>query len=195
MEPLDPKTKVAVAQFDSAVAKNPQDQRAFFNMGLWWHWKGNYAKALEHYNEAIRLSPTFAYALSARASLRATCPDPTWRDGDAALDDATKAMRYAAEAGEMDGSWKQRQYLQVLAAAHAENGSFPEAIHWQTEALKLAITKRAIKNIRSRLALYETSKPARDEGGLVRMGIPATDSAWSVPARRPLPLTVTVRSP
>jgi tetratricopeptide (TPR) repeat protein len=171
MEPLDPKTEFSVAQFEDAIAKNPEDERAFFNMGLWWHWKGEYAKALEYYNEAIQLSPTFAYALSARASLRATCPDPTWRDGDAALDDATKAIQYAAEAGEMDGSWKQRHYLQVLAAAHAENASFPEAIHWQTEALKLAITKTAIRVTRSRLALYETSKPAREKSRLVRVGI------------------------
>jgi tetratricopeptide (TPR) repeat protein len=176
MEPLDPKTEITVAQFASAIAKNPQDQRAYLNMGLWWHWKGEYAKALEHYNEAIRLAPTFAYALSARASLRATCPDPTWLDGDTALDDATKAMQYAAEAGDLDGGWKQRQYLQVLAAAHAENGSFPEAIHWQTEALKLAITKAFIRDIRSRLALYETSKPAREKGGLVRAGVAELDS-------------------
>jgi tetratricopeptide (TPR) repeat protein len=167
MDPLDRKTAITVAQFEDAIAKNPRDHRAFFDMGIWWHRKGEYAKALEHYDEAIRLSPTFAYALSARASLRATCPVSTWRDGDAALDDAMKAMKHAAEAGEMDGGWKHRQYLQVLAAAHAEHGSFPEAILWQTEALKLALTKASMSDIRSRLALYEASQPAREKKGLV----------------------------
>jgi tetratricopeptide (TPR) repeat protein len=176
MEPLDPKTEFTVAQFEDAVAKNPEDQRAFFNMGLWWHWKGEYAKALEHYSEAIWLSPTFAYALSARASLRATCPDPTWRDGDAALKDATKAMQCAAERGEMDGSWKQRQYLQVLAAAHAECGDFEGAVHWQSAALQLAITKSATEEIRARLALYEAGRPTRKKEGLVRVGVTETDS-------------------
>jgi tetratricopeptide (TPR) repeat protein len=175
MKPLERKTEWAVAHFERAIANNAEDHRAFCNMGLWWHWMGDYAKALEHYNEAIRLSPTFAYALSDRASLRATCPDATWRNGDAALDDAKKAMEYAAEAGEMDGSWKQRQYLQVLAAAYAECGDFAEAVRCQTAALQLAITKSSAGEIRTRLAGYESGRPTRVDGGLVRTGVSEAD--------------------
>jgi serine/threonine-protein kinase len=170
VEPFDRKTAITIDQFKIAIAKNPHDHRAYFNMGLWWHLKGEYAKALAHYNEAIRLAPTFAYALCGRASLRATCPDPAWRDGSAALEDALKALEHAAEAGEMDGSWLERQYLQVLAAAHAECGEFDQAVCAQTAALQLAITKRSTKEIRARLALYEARKPIRDAKGLLWHG-------------------------
>jgi tetratricopeptide (TPR) repeat protein len=174
MEPVDPKTELTIAEFLRAIKKNPKDAYAYFNMGLWWHWKGQYGKALDHYNLAICHFPKFAYALSARASLRATCPDPTWRDGQAALEDAKLAIDYAAYISELDGSWKQRQYLQILAAAFAECGDFAQAIHWQNAALQLAITKSAAEEIRSRLAVFEAGRPLRLDEGLVKIGVQAS---------------------
>src|SRR4029077_15790965 len=48
---------------------------------LWWHWSQLYAKASRRFDRAVELDPGFAYALCARASLLATCPDPAYRDG------------------------------------------------------------------------------------------------------------------
>jgi hypothetical protein len=97
---LDPKTLRAIERFEAEIARDASDPFAYVNMGLGWHWTGHYARALEQLS--------LAYALCARASLLATCPDPTCRNGASALVDATAALNIAREKKELTTNWKRR---------------------------------------------------------------------------------------
>jgi hypothetical protein len=104
------------------------------------HLHGSFGKALPDYDTSIMIDPTIAYAFCARANLRATCPDESFREGQMALEGARTAMKLAEQAGELIGDWRHRLYLQVLAAAYAEHNDFQEAIGLQRRALDLALT-------------------------------------------------------
>jgi hypothetical protein len=114
------------------------------------------------------LNSTFAYAVRCRADLRATCPDEAFRDGRLALEDALTAMKLAERAWELIGDWRHRSFLQVLAAAHAANSNFAEAITFQARALDLTLTRRVRSVISGRLEQYRTGNPISEQKGLVR---------------------------
>jgi tetratricopeptide (TPR) repeat protein len=151
---------------DEHIRQHPEDSIAYLNRGIWHHWHGSFEKALTDFDTSIMIEPTIAYAFCARASLRATCPDATFRDGQMALEDARTALKLAKQARQLIGDWRHRLYLQVLAAAYAENAEFEEAIVIQTSALELALTNGPRRQISEGLDLYRLGKPRREEGGL-----------------------------
>ena len=51
--------------------------------------------------------------------------------------------------------------MATLAAACAENGSFGEAVEWQSKAIQLA-PGQAKDELRSTLELYQSGKPYRE---------------------------------
>ena len=108
-------------------------------MGLWWHWSELYAKASRRFDRAVELDPGFAWALCARASLLATCPDSAYRDGEAAVRDAAAAIARARAAGELTTNWTHRVFRETLAAALAERGDFEAAAEVEREALRYCI--------------------------------------------------------
>lgn len=86
----------------------------------------------------------------------ATCANDGIRDGKKAVELATKAYDLSES--------KDADYLQTLAAAHAENGNFKEAVKRQQEAIALGIEDSdAMKRARNRLKLYQDNKPYREE--------------------------------
>ncbi len=58
--------------------------------------------------------------------------------------------------------WKNGSYLDTLAAAYAAAGDFDSAVKWQSKAMELVTVKNKAE-FQSRLALYETHKPYREE--------------------------------
>lgn len=139
--PLDAKTLHAVARLEAELVRDPGDSYAHLEIALLWHWDQEYARALDHNNSAIRLDPEFPYALCARASLLATCPDPRYRDGDLAVRDARAALDLAGRMRQITTNWRRRMYRQTLAAALAERGDFAEAILIEREAVTFGITE------------------------------------------------------
>jgi tetratricopeptide (TPR) repeat protein len=150
---------------EERIRQRPNDPAAYLSRGRCHHFHGSFGKALSDYDTSITIEPTNANASCARANLRATCPDKSFRDGQMALEDARTAMKLAEQAGELIGDWRQRRYLQVLAAAHAENNNFQEAIALQARALDLALTKKARSVIKRRLDQYQSGNPIREEIG------------------------------
>jgi len=165
----DEKTLSLIREFEAAIARNPDDADAYATMGLWWHRRGDHSKALDHYNAAIHLAPSFARALCARASLLATCPDPRYRDGGSAVRDATAALAAARKNGELYSNSRNLMYLQTLAAAHAEHGDFNEAMRFQQEALGYTdtLSMEDHRKVISRLMGFHSRRPVRERSGLV----------------------------
>jgi tetratricopeptide (TPR) repeat protein len=161
---------MGLLQHDERIRQDPEDSVEYLNRGIWHHWNESFDKALTDFDTSILINPTIAYAFCARASLRATCPDETFRDGQMALEDARTALNLAEQARQLIGDWRHRLFLQVLAAAHAENAEFEEAIVFQTRALELALTNGPRSMISQRLEQYQSGNPIRDEEGLVRCG-------------------------
>jgi tetratricopeptide (TPR) repeat protein len=121
-----------------------------------WEKKGEYEKALKDYTEAVRLDPKDADVLSARAWLRATCPDEKYRDGRAAVRDAKTAC-------ELTG-WRTAYVVGTLAAAHAEAGEFDQAVEYIKRALgDKQYEKESGETGRKMLKLFEQGKPYREE--------------------------------
>lgn len=160
----DRKHQKVLANFRARVAANPNDARAYYAMAWWWHCRRQYSAALEHYDSAVRLDATLSDALRDRASVYATCPDPTFRNGSRAVADAKLALDLAVVHGHLDSDWRRRRFLQVLAAAHAEAGDFSAAVEVQTEALEFSTTRVARQQVRERLAQLQRGEQIRSPG-------------------------------
>jgi tetratricopeptide (TPR) repeat protein len=166
--PTNKKLEAFVRSFMAATARNPRNFDAYFEMAFVWDSYRQYAKALEMYNQALALRPRCADALRARAEFLATCPEPSCRDGDAAVRDAKAAIECAQLSGEFDTRYEQGPYLETLAAAYAEVGNFQEAVKVQKEALDRAITKRRRDPMQVALKEYESGLPHRVEGVVLK---------------------------
>ena len=75
-------------------------------------------------------------------------------------DDLAHALLWAQVGARASGHGDGRQ-LEILAAAHAELGDFPEAVRWQTEAIRLARGPRRKALLQASLELYESGRPFR----------------------------------
>ncbi|HXJ55649.1 MAG TPA: protein kinase [Verrucomicrobiae bacterium] len=107
----------------------------------------------------------------------ATHPDPSQRDGQKALRLAERAVAATERTNAI--------YLDTLAAANAELGSFANAVSVQQEAIALLPTKKEKEDYASRRKLYENNSPYRDRitfvreaSGLVREGKNLEAERW-----------------
>src|SRR5207248_5872417 len=118
---------------------------------------GKYAEALKEFNYLISLHPrpvTLARALSDRAWFKATCPDPSFRNGQQAVKDAKAACSIMV--------WKDEDMIDTLAAAYAETGDFDSAARYAAQALAVkGIEPVDSKRIQRHLALFEQHQPIR----------------------------------
>ncbi len=113
-----------------------------------------FAQAIKDYEEAIRLAPLAPRAYNQLAWLHATCPDSAYRDGKAAVEGATRACDLT--------SYKNYQYLDTLAAAHAEGGDFEKALTWGFLAAELAPSARKAM-VNEHIELFKHRQPFRDD--------------------------------
>jgi tetratricopeptide (TPR) repeat protein len=118
---------------------------------------GRHAESLKEIEHVISLHPrttALARALRDRAWLRATCPDPSFRDGRQAIKDAKAACSIMA--------WGDEDIIDVLAAAYAEIGDFDSAVRYEEQALTIkGITAENSKRLQNHLALFKQHRPLR----------------------------------
>ena len=81
--------------------------------------------------------------------------DPSLRNGSRAVELAEKAVAVTHR--------KDPNLLDTLAAAYAEAGHFSQAVAAQKEAIDLLRDAPRKTDFASRLALYETNTPARED--------------------------------
>lgn len=98
---------------------------------------GNYQASLKDLNalarETVRVGNSYGLGLTLdrRAWIRATCPDPSIRNGPLAVTDAKKACQLSKWSNNID----------TLAAAYAETGDFDSAIRYEEQAISLKATE------------------------------------------------------
>jgi Zn-dependent protease len=127
---------------------------ALTNRGLAESRRGEWQRAVEDYEEALRLQPKLAGAHNNLAWLLATCPVDSLRNGEAALELAMCACKATG--------WATPSCLGTLAAAYAEVGDFGQAVHWQERANADSRYLRTYgESARARLRLYEQGLPYR----------------------------------
>ncbi len=144
----------AVADYTEAVRIDPDFAAAYKGRGNVREERREYEQALADFDRAIRTEPGYVHAYNDRAWLRATCPEARFRDGKAAVADATRAC-------DLDG-WRDPDLVDTLAAAHAETGAFARAVEVQEKALALVKDGAGAGPFRERLALYKAGKPFRN---------------------------------
>jgi tetratricopeptide (TPR) repeat protein len=143
----------ALSDYNEAIRLAPKTAATYMNRGTVHDAMEQYDLSLQDYDAAARLSPKSFTPLVARAWVRATCPDPRYRDANKSLKDAKKACELA--------EWKDGNCLEVLAAAYAENGDFLNAVTWQKKAIDLVppSNKRQRATLETRLHLFQSGRP------------------------------------
>ena len=146
----------AVKDLNEAVRLDPKNAIPYAGRGIIYQETKQYEKAEADYRTAIRLDPKLTTGLNNLAWFCATCPDAKFRDGK-------KAVELATQACELSG-WKAWFELNTLAAAHAENGNFKEAVRWQKKAIDIGNHDKVfLEKANQRLKLYEKGEPYRHD--------------------------------
>jgi tetratricopeptide (TPR) repeat protein len=150
----------AAAHYRSVVKLSPGNPLAWNNLGVALAGGGRFDEALAAFQQALQRQPDCVEAQKNLAWLRATCPLASLRNGG-------EAMEHARRADQLCGG-KRADVLDVLAAAYAEAGRFPEALGTARKALDLAARQKAASMadvLRTRIALYEAGKPLHEPPG------------------------------
>jgi tetratricopeptide (TPR) repeat protein len=91
---------------------------------------GRYAASMKEIEHCITIRPrqdALARAYGTRALLRLYCPDPSIRNAQKAVSDATTACKLMA--------WSDGELIEVLATAEAATGNFDAAIKHEQQAM------------------------------------------------------------
>jgi tetratricopeptide (TPR) repeat protein len=156
----------AVAHLQRALALEPHAGELRTNLGLLFARSGRLDDAVAAWEAALAEDPDLAYANNNLAWLRATHPDPRWRNGISAVWLALHAVQATAglDAGVLD----------TLAAAFAEAGRFDLAQETADRAQARAEADgdaKLAQEIAARRAGYAEGQPFRTELGPPGQGV------------------------
>lgn len=150
---------MAIERCRSVLAIEPQNAQAQLCMANCAAKLGDFTQAVEHFQALLRRTPHHPDGINNLAWLRATCPDPQFRDGAEAvrLAESLVAVPEKATASNWD----------TLAAAYAEAGQFDRAVASAKKALAAAMAAQGadttnIERIRGRLESYRRGEPYRE---------------------------------
>ena len=146
----------AIVQYQKAIELQPRFAQAYNNLGNAFRRKRLGAEAMACYQKVVEIQPQFIPAQINLASMLATWPEPSIRNGD-------KAVALAEQANQVSQN-KDPLILRTLAAAYAETGRFPEAVATAKRALALALAKsetRLANELQAEIGLYQTNSPCR----------------------------------
>lgn len=144
----------AVVCLGQVVALQPESSDVHREFADALEQAGRAAEAREEYQQALRLDPTWPQAVCRRAWNVATSPAAGRRE-------AAQAVRLARQAVQATEGREPRA-LDVLAAAYASAGSFPEAAQSaRRAAARATATGQAelAREIEARVRLYEVKRP------------------------------------
>ena len=151
------RTDEAMAQWQKALATQPNDAGFHTALGTAFLKKGFQKDAIAEYEHAIRIFPRDFVARNNLAWLLATSSDASIRDGKRAIEVAEQTVQLS--------SGKDANYLRTLAAVYSEVGRFSEAIVVAQQAAALATMqgKTDVANrLKKDLVLYQERVPLRE---------------------------------
>ena len=146
----------AIGQFRIILELLPDHAATLVHLGHALATLGRVEEAIAQYQKALKTNPNDALACNNLAWIRATHPDPRFRDG---LQAVTLAQRAVGRLPNDPG------LLETLAAAYAEAGRFPEALQAARQGLALAQqeNKNAVaESLEAGIRLYEAGTPVRE---------------------------------
>jgi tetratricopeptide (TPR) repeat protein len=143
----------AIEIYDTILEDDAQNGRALRGRGDARLSRGQHAEAIKDYEAALPLLPDDDGLLNNLAWVLATSPDDSLRDGQRAIELATKASELT--------DYQRAHILSTLASAYAEVGDFETAIKWATEAIAKGTPDR-IENLKKELESYQKSEPWRE---------------------------------
>jgi len=146
----------AIAPLEKAVSLAPGSPGVWRNYAEALGGIGRAADAARAYRKALASTPDDPDVLEGLAWILATSPDPSVRDGQAALELATRAATRSPT---------DPHVLDTLGAAHAETGRFAEATAAAERALTAARSSGQsdlAPQIELRLELYARHQPYRE---------------------------------
>ena len=151
------RTDEAIAHFRKALETEPNSADTHSSLGKALLRQGKPSETLTEWREAVRLQPTDIGSVSQLASLLATCPETSIRNGD----EAVYLARWAVELSK----GRKPTVLGTLAAAYAEAGQFSKAIEAAERAVALASTDGNVAladTLRAQIKLYQAGSPYRE---------------------------------
>jgi tetratricopeptide (TPR) repeat protein len=150
---LDDQTREAIAQYTQVLDLDAEHFLALRGRGDAYLNLGDHAAAVEDFEKALGVEPEDSALLNNFAWVLATSPDDNVRDGDRAIELATKACELT--------DYKTPHILSTLAAAYAEKGDFETARKWSQQAVDMD-DKEHDEQLRKELASYKENKPWRE---------------------------------
>lgn len=153
----------AVQFLELANRLQPSDQNVRRLLADAYYLTGNYEDCIKRCEEVIQKEPNRKRLSKILAWVLATAPYETLRDPDRALKIIEPDMKIFEETSGV--------YNEIYAAIVAEKGDFDQAKEYQSKAINLVRTNQSKetytdaqkKGLRTRLQLYERSKPYRME--------------------------------
>ncbi len=150
-------TKRAIADFDRAIALGVRESTVFNNRGVALMRCGDYTRAMHDLEEARQISPELPNPYRHLAWMQATCSEDAVRDGQAAVNNARRAIELS--------SGGHVEWQSVLAAAYAEAGNFAEAVRCQTQCIEAGGIDMA-DALQEQLEHYRARRPWREAIGV-----------------------------
>ena len=146
----------AISHCQEAVRIQPNDTDAQNNLGLALLQLGDEADAAIHFERSLASNPNNLNARCNLAWVLATSPDPSWRNGE-------RAVELASSVAQGPGRGNPT-VLRTLAVAYAEAGRFSDAIETAQQAIAIA---KATGNdglaadLERNIAAYRINQPIR----------------------------------
>jgi tetratricopeptide (TPR) repeat protein len=144
----------SVALFRHALEVTRNNHVAHAYLGAALLDRGQTGDAIFHFEEALRLRPTFLTVANNLAWLLATGPDAKFRDPRTAVEIAERAARLT--------EGQDPSVLDTLSAAYAATGRFGDAVRALSRAIEIARSRgdaELVAEFEPRLALYRARRP------------------------------------
>jgi len=143
----------AIKVYEELLSRDPRDFEALRGRADALLNQGRHKEALADYEAAVKIKKDDRTLLNNLAWVLATSPEKDLRNGERAIQLATKACELS--------EYKAAHILSTLAASYAETGDFEKAREYATKAVELADAED-LTQIKQELESYQADKPWRE---------------------------------